>query len=572
MKTFSVIFITSLMMLMITLLYTCQQDEFVDAPSGVRFILSPGSVQNDGARINQDQDEFPQIGEGLCDLVHAAYAKIVIEGILEEIEIPIKKWDADYKTDLVELEPGTYNILSFVVYNQQDVPIFATPAASSEFGAFVAEPLPLEFAVSIYEKSALQIEVLCVENFTPPQFGFSFWNIGLKTTRNLCIFGNYCEPASGHLVAEMEAWIYPDAQHTTATDLIWTARTDTEDENPNNNLLCLKFPYDPEIPASEQTFYVMLRSENVFLTATLSLAEIDKINEMEGYLHLNKNCQENFEPFQISEEHRVVIMEDPDLSIHYRVIGDGPVNMVFVPGWTNPLTAFTKQFEYFNNKARSIYIDLPGHGKSDAPIPGNPLDPGEPGLHYTMELMTKAVHAVIEKEGWQKFVAVGFSIANRVWGLYEKSHPGMISKLVNLDGGFNPWPEDPVEREKRQNIREATYLAQLEWDINAKKGLAQVLVPPGSPADLQEFVQYFWYYPSDILANIRYYFDAENANEPVGWTYPKLCLYSNPNPNMDKVNWIFPNNTTYSYPGGGHVIQWVFHEEINPLIWEFVKD
>lgn len=65
---------------------------------------------------------------------------------------------------------------------------------------------------------------------------------------------------------------------------------------------------------------------------------------------------------------------------------------------------------------------------------------------------------------------------------------------------------------------------------------------------------------------------AENVVEPVGWMYPKLCFYQNPNPNMDKVNWIFPNNTVYSFPGGGHVIHWIFHEDINPLIWTFIAD
>lgn len=85
-------------------------------------------------------------------------------------------------------------------------------------------------------------------------------------------------------------------------------------------------------------------------------------------------------------------------------------------------------------------------------------------------------------------------------------------------------------------------------------------------------VTYFPQFPSDILANTYYHNGAENANEPVGWMYPKLCFYSNPDPDMNKVNWIFPNNTTHTFPGGGLVIHWVFREEINPIIWEFIKD
>ena len=103
-----------------------------------------------------------------------------------------------------------------------------------------------------------------------------------------------------------------------------------------------------------------------------------------------------------------------------------------------------------------------------------------------------------------------------------------------------------------------------------------VLIPPdleGPDAEeLREWASPFPQFPNDIMANTYYHLGAENANEPVGWTYPKLCFFANPNPNMDYINWIYPNNAVYSFPGGGHVIHWIFHEEINPLIWEFIKD
>jgi pimeloyl-ACP methyl ester carboxylesterase len=272
------------------------------------------------------------------------------------------------------------------------------------------------------------------------------------------------------------------------------------------------------------------------------------------------------------DQDRYITMQSIDLKVHYRIIGKGPVDIVFVPGWTNPLTVFNKQFDFFRDKARCIYVDLPGQGLSDAPSPATPLNPGATGPQYTMELMAEAIFDVVKKEGLKNFVAVGFSLGPKVWGMFERNYPGMITKLVAIDGGFNPWPTDPAERQAFINNREATYLQQLNWDSSTKKFLAGILVPPGSPEDLLEWVGYFSDFPSDILANISYYGNAENANEPVGWTYPKLCLYSNPDPNMDKVNWIYPNNTTYTFPGGGHCIHWVFHEDINPLIWEFITE
>jgi pimeloyl-ACP methyl ester carboxylesterase len=272
------------------------------------------------------------------------------------------------------------------------------------------------------------------------------------------------------------------------------------------------------------------------------------------------------------DQERFVTMKELDLTIHYRIIGKGPIDMVFIPGWTNPLTVYTKQFDYFRDKARCIYVDLPGQGISDAPSPATPVNPVATGPQYTMELMAEAVYRIVKKEGLHHFVAVGFSMGPTVWSMFERNYPGMINKLVAIDGNINPWLSDPTAWQARYDQREADYLAQLGWTAATKQMLAGYLVPPGSPDDLLEWVKYFQEFPSDILANINYYANAENANELVDWTVPILCFYSNPNPNMNKVNLIYPNNTTYTYPGGGHVIQWVFQEEINLKIWDFIKD
>lgn len=276
------------------------------------------------------------------------------------------------------------------------------------------------------------------------------------------------------------------------------------------------------------------------------------------------------------DEDRYVTMKDIDLKVHYRIIGNGPIDVVFIPGWTNPLEVYTKQFDYFRDKARCIYIDLPGTGLSDAPTPNTPLASIPGGIEYTKELMADAVYAIIKKEDLHQFVGVGFSMGPSILGMFERQYPGMIYKLVVIDGGFNPWPTEELARQNFIDAREATYLAMLNWTTAMKEAMGAGLIPPeleGENAEqLKEWGTYFSQFPSDILANTAYHGGAENANVTVGWTYPKLCFYQNPNPNMNKVNLIFPNNTVYSFPGGGHVIHWIFHKEINPLIWDFIKD
>lgn len=316
-----------------------------------------------------------------------------------------------------------------------------------------------------------------------------------------------------------------------------------------------------------------------FLMAVISLvAGCNKADDFfsENAVELKKAPIVN--PAPGLDQERFVTMKDMDLTIHYRIIGKGPIDVVFIPGWTNPLTVYTKQFDYFRDKARCIYIDLPGTGMSDAPSPATPLNPDATGPQYTMELMADAVYAVIKKEGLHKFVGVGFSMGPKVLGMFERNYPGMIYKLVVIDGGFDPWPTEEPDRQNFIDMRENTYQFMLTWNEAIKTAMGASLIPPvlvGEDAEqLKDWGTYFSQFPSDILANTYYHNGAENANEPVGWVYPKLCFYSKvvEDLNMDKVNLIYPNNTVHGFPEGGHVIHWMFHEDINPIIWEFIKD
>jgi len=261
------------------------------------------------------------------------------------------------------------------------------------------------------------------------------------------------------------------------------------------------------------------------------------------------------------DQERYVTMSSTGLKVHYRIIGKGPVDIVFIPGWTNPLTVYTMQFEYFKDKARCIYIDLPGHGLSDAPA----------GYDYTTGLMADAIYNVVKKEGLHKFVAVGFSWGPVILGQFELKHTGMITKLVNLDGGFNVWPpeSDPDARQEFIDAREADYADQLNWDFDTKLFLLQMLIPPATaPADLIAWGYYFLEFPSDRLANMSYNNSREEVNQPIGWNMPIISIYSSEPVDMNYEQLYFPNAEIHVF-SGGHVIQWEHAAQVNELIRDF---
>jgi pimeloyl-ACP methyl ester carboxylesterase len=261
------------------------------------------------------------------------------------------------------------------------------------------------------------------------------------------------------------------------------------------------------------------------------------------------------------DQDRYIVMENTGLRVHYRVMGKGLIRIGWIPGWTNPNTVFTKQYEYFRDKAKCIYIDLPGHGLSDAPQ----------GIEYTMELLADAIYEVVKKEGVNKFVAVGFSIGPAVLGQFELKYPGMISELVNLDGGFNPWPPigDP-DRPGHIAWRDGTYVFFQNLTPVIKEAMLGGLISSSAPADLQEWGLYFLDYPNWLLANICYNLTAEEVNEPIGWSMPIMSIYTLEPTDMTYEELYFPNADIHVFEGSGHVVQWERADQVNALIDEFI--
>jgi pimeloyl-ACP methyl ester carboxylesterase len=260
------------------------------------------------------------------------------------------------------------------------------------------------------------------------------------------------------------------------------------------------------------------------------------------------------------DQDRYVTMKSMDLKVHYRIIGKGPVDMVFIPGWTNPLTVYKYQFDYFRDKARCIYIDLPGHGLSDAPE----------GIEYTQSLMADAIYDVVKKEGIKKFIGVGFSWGPVPLTQFELKHPGMISQLILLDCGIVTWP--PMT----QATREATRAAYLAMTPEAKLAALNGLIPPlTAPDDLKEFGQYFLEFPNELLANMYYHYLAQEVCPPYSWTVPIMVIYKAMvlgSPKETKTKLYFPGCEIHVIGGDQHVIQWAYHDTVNKLMDDFMAD
>jgi class 3 adenylate cyclase len=137
-----------------------------------------------------------------------------------------------------------------------------------------------------------------------------------------------------------------------------------------------------------------------------------------------------------------------DLKIAYQVIGEGPLDIIFVPGWASnieigwELPSFARFFGLLASFSRLIVFDRRGNGMSDGMAGATPL-----------EQQVDDVRAVIDAVGSEQPVLVSMLEGCGLSALYAASHPGLVRALVMLSpiprpmaGPGYEWAQSAEER------------------------------------------------------------------------------------------------------------------------------
>lgn len=114
-----------------------------------------------------------------------------------------------------------------------------------------------------------------------------------------------------------------------------------------------------------------------------------------------------------------------EANICYQIYGEGKKALVFIHGWTCDSSLWRLQAPLFQEYC-SILIDLPGHGKSDAP-----------SWDYTLQLFAHAVNQVMEHEGIKSAVLIGHSLGGPVSTMVLRLFPDSVLGIIYVDSFFN---------------------------------------------------------------------------------------------------------------------------------------
>jgi class 3 adenylate cyclase len=175
-----------------------------------------------------------------------------------------------------------------------------------------------------------------------------------------------------------------------------------------------------------------------------------------------------------------------DVNIAYQVVGEGPVDLVYVPGWVShielawELPDLAAGFERLASFARLILFDKRGTGMSD-PVPQDALP--------TLEQRMDDLRAVMDAVGSERAVIFGASEGGNMSMLMAASHPDRVIALFTfgstakrLRSDDYPWAPTLAERLAYFDHVDKYWTTDMGWEDMA---------PSLGPAELAEISRYY---------------------------------------------------------------------------------
>jgi len=246
--------------------------------------------------------------------------------------------------------------------------------------------------------------------------------------------------------------------------------------------------------------------------------------------------------------------------VHYKSYGTGPLAVIFVHGWACNLTFWRLQTPV-GEGSRRLFLDLPGHGKSD-----------KPEIAYTEDLFARAVDAVIRDARVEKAILVGHSLGAAVALHFARRYPSKLLGLVLVDGAL-PNSADPASESARfanrlPGLQGSDYLKSAANFINV------MFIPQTQPALRDEIRTKMLETPQHVMVSAM-----EGLADPAIWKVdpikvPVLIINARKiHPHTDEafLRNMLPNLDFESWDDVGHFLMMEKPKEFNDSLTRFVR-
>jgi hypothetical protein len=160
----------TLLLLSLFISFSCEQEEITKERTGkIEFSLLPaGDIS--GGRTKALQAILISVKDGDGNFVY------------EHHKIELYKFGEEYLSEPISLAVGNFSLTEFIVLDESNAVLYATPLEGSPLAHLVSDPLPMPFSVSRDETTKVSPQVIKVEGATANDFGYATFTPDIVTT------------------------------------------------------------------------------------------------------------------------------------------------------------------------------------------------------------------------------------------------------------------------------------------------------------------------------------------------------------------------------------------------------
>ncbi|MGL4292679.1 MAG: hypothetical protein ACRCSQ_03760 [Bacteroidales bacterium] len=228
----------TLMSILMLMLFTpgCSVDKNIDPDAQATLAFELNLTDNFNLQ-SKSSSEDPAVCASTQELIDLANARKLYLNITIDAKTQTKKiiWNGSkFISDPVELSAGDHTITEATIVKENSGIVFSAVNTGAEYAPFVPETLPKTITIGsapgnipVYQKTLVNLYLLCVQKETPEKFGFVKWNIHFTKLHCLPFIINACNKTGEHFVASGNISI----KNGTYRDNIFTPATGEEKPN-----------------------------------------------------------------------------------------------------------------------------------------------------------------------------------------------------------------------------------------------------------------------------------------------------------------------------------------------------
>lgn len=250
-----------------------------------------------------------------------------------------------------------------------------------------------------------------------------------------------------------------------------------------------------------------------------------------------------------------------NVTINFSVQGTGSTSIIFLHGWSNNLSIWDGQMDYFSDKYRTVAIDLAGFGKS-----------GNNRKEWTVSAFAKDVESVYNKLDLDKVVLVGFSMGapvaveaarqmgNKVVGIV------IVDALQNVEVHHSPEAILAIDSMMMALVNNPSIdnLQGIFFTKNIEGSYERVL------SMLEDNPQIGW---SESLQEMLKWNNEECTNALSRLRVPIVAINTDQQPtDVEAFMKYAPSFKVEIIPEVGHIIMWDAPDKFNQILENYIED